>query len=648
MHRYLLLIVFCLAQLISFGQRSTKPPLTLFSVGDNPVSADEFLYVFRKNHQNKPEEFTDEKVKEYLDLFINFKLKVAEARARGLDTTRKFTDEFNTYREELKKPYRTEPNALDQLTRETYQRLTEEVKASHILISLKADALPADTLIAHQKVLDIRNRVQAGEDFEKLARELSEDPSAKYNGGNLGFFTAMQMVFPFEEAAYQTKVGELSGIVRTRFGYHLLKVEDRKPARGEVEVSHILLRAGSPDDAKVKDKIFSIHSQLKAGGKWDELCEEHSEDTNTKSAGGRLKPFGVGALASVPEFETMAFSMKEAGQISDPFQSAVGWHIIRLEKKIPLPTFSEMEESLKRRVARDERLQLSQLALKERRRKEYSWQEVSAVKDQIIGLADSSLSLGKWKYTGSPAWKSEKLMSLSGASYTVGDFIGYVEKNQVRTTAAPTPYLKQLYEGFVEEKILQAEEAKLISENPEFKNLLTEYREGILFFDIMEKEVWNRASEDSTGQRNFYEERKANYQAGDRIEARVFTAQQKGVITEVMKKITAGDTLRDEDIKKFKSIQNFRNFEKGDSKVIDRISWTIGLHEVDMDGLFYLVEVKQLVPTGVKSFEEARASIISDYQDYLEKQWIIDLKKKFTVKVNKKGRKYVLAQLKTK
>lgn len=624
---------------------SEKKNLTLFTVNNVQVSTDEFLQLYRKNSLNKAEVSTEEGVKEYLDLLVNFKLKIAEAHARGLDTTQKFNKEFKTYREELKRPYRAEPDALDKLTKDTYQRLTEEVKASHILIMVKPDAPPADTLMAYEKIVQARNRVLKGESFEKVAAEVSEEPSAKYNFGSLGYFTAMQMVYPFEEAAYQTRTGEVSSIVRTQFGYHVVKVFDRQPARGEVEVSHILLRTHSPDDARVKARIFELYDQLKAGRNWEEVCKENSDDAATKNSGGRLRPFGVGALASVPEFEATALAMKQPGDISDPFQSNIGWHLIRLEKKIPLLPFAEMEPALKRKLSRDERLQISKQALSEKRKREYGFAEVRSVKDKIFAQADSSLIKGNWRLRGNEEWMNQTLFTIQAKPTQAQEFIKYIQVNQAAINMTPAAYMKQLYEGFAEDKIMVAEEEKLQRDHPEFKNLLTEYREGILLFDIMEKEVWNKASEDTIGQQKFYEENKTKYQAGERLEARIFTASDKSVIDEVISKVNRGDSLNNSDLKKFKSIQSFRLYERKDSKVIDRITWAAGLHQVELDGQFYMVEVKRLVSPGIKSLGEARSSVISDYQDYLEKEWILQLKKKFPVKMNNKGKKFVLAEL---
>lgn len=626
------------------AQQKKAAPKSLFTTAGTSVNTDEFIYTYRKNHQNSQQDFTQEKINEYLQLFINFKLKVAEAHAGGLDTTAKFIAEFKTYREELKKPYRAGEDALEILVQKTYNRLAEEVHAFHILISVNADAPPADTLAAFQKAEDIRKRIVAGEDFGKLARELSQDPSGKLNGGDLGYFTALQMVGPFEEAAFSTPVGGLSPVVRTRFGYHIIKVKDRRPSRGEVEVSHILLRAGG-DEGALRSKAFSVHDQLQGGRSWNEVCKEFSDDKNTSEQGGKLRPFGVGALASVPEFEAMAFALQQPGEISDPFQSSLGWHIIRLEQKIPLPPQKEMDASLRRRLGRDERVQQSQQAQKAARRIKYQFVEKPETLEKVVAQADSSLIKANWLFVPNGALASQQLFSVMNTPYTVSQFVAYIKKNQKISRLAPGAYARQLYDEWVEENIDAAEEEKLKQENPDFKNLLTEYREGILLFEIMENEVWNKASEDTVGQKKFYEANKTRYQAGDRVEARYFASNDKKLIEETLAKVNRNDTLLQADLRKFKSVQNFRTYEKKDSKILDQVTWVTGLHETSADGLHYLVDIKRLVPPGVKEFTEARAQVIADYQDELEKQWVAELRQKYPVKINKKGRKFVIAEL---
>lgn len=644
-HNNLFIIIILMGlSFVGKGQKNTDD-LTLFSINDKLVKVSEFVYLYNKNHQGKAEEFTKEKIEEYLELFINFKLKVAEAASRKMDLQPEFIKELNTYKEELRKPFVAETDLLDKLVREAYDRLGWEIKASHILINVKPDATPADTLAAYNKAITIRNRATSGESFEKLARELSEDPSAKSNGGMLGYFSALQMVYPFEEAAYHLKVGEISMPVRTRFGYHLIKVEDKRPSSGEVEVSHILVR-GSGEEAK--QTIEEVYKKLKENGDWNELCRQYSQDPGTKDTGGRLRPFGLGALASAPKFEEIAFSMNKPGEISEPFQTSFGWHIIRFEKKIPRPSFEDLEESLKRRVARDERMSISKSEAVKKRKRELNYNQNPETMDRLFALADSSLTKGKWNYKLEEADKEFVLFSLEGESYTEENFADYLIKNQSSTNVPPQVYIKQLYNQFVEEDLSKREDLRLQRTNPEYRSLVNEYREGILLFNIMEKEIWNRASEDTLGQRNYYNENVDSYAAGLRVEARIFSATSREVIDSVKAKIMAGDTLKTEDIKRFKNVTNFRTFEKGDHEAIDKINWTVGLHETEAGGMYYLVEVSRLIPPGNKNFEEARASVISDYQDKLEKDWIAQLKNKYKIKVNSKGKKMAILELTTK
>lgn len=626
----------------AYGQKKLPGDLTLFEIDSKPITVEEFVYLYKKNNQGRKDEFTREKIDEYIDLLINFKLKVREAESRGIDSSPEFVKELNGYKEELKKPFTAEVDELKKLTEQAYKRLGQEVKASHILINVGPEAAPADTLDAFNKAIAIRSSAVQGEDFEKLAREFSEDPSAKMNGGNLGYFSALQMVFPFEEAAYHMNVGEVSNPIRTQFGYHLIKVFDKRPSSGEVEVSHILIR-GSDDNAK--KLIDEVYGQLQHSGNWDTLCVKYSQDPGTKDNGGRLRPFGMGALASAPQFEEAAFSLKEAGSISKPVQTSYGWHIIRLERKIPLPPYVELKASLEKKVARDERMAISKALAEERRRRKFNYQETPLLKNKLEKLADSSLIKGNWKPGKTGVNESDELFTVEGRPVLIKNFASYVVNHQTSSKMTPIDYLQNLYDQFVDEKLASLEDVKLQQANPEYRKMVNEYREGILLFNIMEVEVWNKASADSVGQREYYDGHPEKYNAGLRIEARIFSTEDKEFSDLIKTKMEKGDTLSRDDTRQFKSIVNFRSYEKGDNKVIDQISWSIGLHQLETDGKYYLVEISKLVPPGRKAFEEVRASVISDYQDSLEKEWISELKKKYPVKVNAKGRKKAIEQL---
>jgi peptidyl-prolyl cis-trans isomerase SurA len=635
--------------LLLYGQglaQSTKPTSPdLFTINNRSVSSEEFIYIYNKNHPNKKVDYTKVKVNQYLDLFINFKLKVEEARFRGMDTTKSFQREYNTYRDELRKPYLPENKLLDSLVKLTYERLKEEVSASHILISIKADATPADTLESWKKMAEIKKRLDAGEDFYRLANQLSDDPSARYNNGQLGYFTAMQMVYPFETAAYSGKPGDVVGPVRTRFGYHWVKIEDRKPARGEVEVAHIMLRTGTGrGDAKTRDLIFEIFDQLKGGISWAELCSRFSEDHNSKSNGCKLRPFGVGAMASVPEFDKVAFSLRNPGEFSDPFQTAFGWHIVLLERKIPLPSFKEIEPSLKSQVQRDERVQLSRQALLEKLKNQFSFSENTSTRERLLSKADSTLTAGNWQVT---AWPSEEnLFSLSTRQVSVKDFLHFIKSNQQKTSLPPRAYMDQLYNRFVESVINEALEEKLIHSSPEFKMLLKEYYEGILLFEIMEKEVWNKASEDTVGQRKYFEANRSAYTAGERVRADLFSSSQAESINFLRDLLESGDSAAAENHLQLKRIRKETGvFQKADRPVLSGVPWQVGMHTAENRGMYYLARIFEILPAGPSTFEESRTAVISDYQNYLEKQWVQSLKVKFPVVINEKGKKYITKKL---
>ncbi len=643
MKRFVLLVgwLMCWWQVSAQPRANKGKEAILFTVANQPTTAEEFEYIYRKNNQGRKDEFTEEKIREYLELFIQFKLKVHEAQQRGMDTTRAFLKEFKSYRDELKKPYIASADELDRLVKEAYERLKQEVRASHILINCSPDATPEDTLKAYNKALALRERALKGESFATLATENSEDPSAKMNQGSLGYFTALQMVYPFESAAYQTGVGEISMPVRTRFGYHVISVADKRPASGEVEVSHILLRGA---DARTKDKAFDVYDQLKAGRPWEELCREFSDDAATKENGGKLRPFGVGALASVPEFEAVAFSLKP-GEVSDPFQSNIGWHLVRLEKKIQLPPYEELAPSLKRRVGRDERLQISKASQLARRKKEFNYVENTTVKSTLLDAADTSLQRGRWQLLKTRPDAEATLFSLNGTPARVGAFYQFVAEAQRPSALPPEVYFQNLYDQFLEDQIGDREDEQLQQQNADYRHLLREYREGILLFSIMEKEVWNKGSEDTTGQRLYYNRHADKYRAGERVRARILASNDAGLMKELKQKIMQGDTLNDADLKKLKIALNPRAYEKGENKAIDRVTWAAGLHETDVEGMYYLVEIERLLPAGTQSFDEARANIISDYQQEIERQWVSGLRKKYPVKENKKVVKATVANL---
>lgn len=636
------------AQVSAQTAKKTDTPSILFKAGSATVTTDEFIYLYRKNHQDKPEEFTRAKIDDYLRLFIDFKLKVEEAKRRGMDTTAAFLKEYNSYRAEVRKPFLPDNALTDSLTRLTYARMKEEVRASHILIALKADATPADTVAAYNEAVELRAKLEKGLDFAAAAVQFSDDPSAKTNKGDLGYFTALKMVYPFETAAYSLKVGQISNPVRTRFGYHLIQVTGRRPASGEVEVSHIMVRIRDDQSAgTARDVIFTVYEQLQAGVPWNDLCRQFSEDLSTKDQGGRLKPFGTGGMAAVPEFERAAFELVSTGDLSDPVRTQYGWHIIRLERKIPLASYDVLAASLKTRVSRDERTSVSRAALLDKYRKRFDFQENALVKERVFELADSTLTAGKWQ----PAFvnSAQTLFTLRGKQVSVQAFLTYAIRNQRAQQQPPRLYIEQLYNSFAESTILEAIEDDIIARNPTFTYLLREYYEGILLFEIMEKEVWTRASSDSVGQRRYYQTHASDYHAPDRARAVIYSAGSDAGFSTLRELITAGDERK---IQEFAIAQKIRieggYFRKDEKEFLSKLPWAAGVYTVENKGMYYLAWLKEVLAPGVMSFGEARPAIISDFQSATEKKWLDQLRKKYPVKVNEKGKQYVIAILEAK
>ncbi len=611
----------------ALSQQTIDGAAPLFMVGGHTVTVGEFTYLYRKNHQHKPEAFTASGIEEYLDLYIRYKLKVAEAIARGMDTTASFRQEYETYRAELLKPYLGDVAMVDSLVAITYDRLKEEIRAAHILVQVSPEAAPDDTLRAWNRIVEARNRALAGEDFGKLAGIYSDEPGAATRGGDLGYFTALQMVFPFEQAAYSTPIGSVSMPVRTRFGYHILKVLDRRPSQGEVEVSHIMIRTGQgEDDGDAKERIFEVHDRLQKGMEWEDVCREFSEDYSTRESGGRLRPFGVGAMNAAPGFQEMAFALERPGDISDPVETPFGWHVLRLESRIPLAPLSEIKGSLSQRVRRDERMNVAVRAHR-------------AVLLRNLDYAERQEAVTAFLQAPSSASDNDELFTLAGHSYSVADFIQFAGDNRIEKS-------RQQFEAFVDEKVRENTERRVLSESPEFKWLLQEYYEGILLFEIMEKEIWNKALEDSVGQRQYYERNHDRYHAGERIRSLIYSGGDRQGLEEIRRALAEGEAVSDLSGRQAVRLDSGL-FERADRQIFSSIPWEQGVHWAEHNGQYYVVNVTEVVAPGPKTFEEARPAVISDYQTYLEDAWIQELKRKFAVRVNKKSRKratkYLLA-----
>ena len=612
---------------------------TVLSVDGEPTSLEEFENIFRKN--NRDSAISQQSLDEYMELFINFKLKVKEAREAGLDTVKKFKTELDGYRNQLARPYLTDTDKLNDLMREAYQNQTQEVRAMHILIKADANATPADTLKAYNKTMAIRERLMKGEDFASLAKAVSEDPSAKDNGGDLGYFTAFQMVYPFEKAAYDTKVGEVSMPVRTRYGYHLIKVVDKRSARGEIHVAHIVVKPKSETDgeANAQTKINEIYQKSLSGeSTFEDLASKFSDDPTSAKKGGELAWFGTGKM--VIEFEDAAYSLKNNGDVSQPFKTSFGWHIVKRLDYKPLPSFESMEKELKNKVSKDSRAEQTRKSFVEKLKKEYAYTIDEAELAKLVEKADSNAFEGKL-YVNKKSLE-KPLISMTGLTITVNDFNEYMRtKGRSKPTMSPADFVKTSALKLGEDKLLQLEDARLEEKHTAFRLLMKEYREGILLFEMTDQMVWSKAVKDTAGLAAYYEANKENFKWPERANVIMYTCSSPEIAKKTRKMLNAGkdkSTIAGELNQESQLNLQVQEgvFAREDNALLDKTTWKVGISEDIADnGQIVIVQFKEIIPPTIKKLDEARGMITSEYQTYLEQQWITEMRAEHKYQVNK-------------
>lgn len=478
-------IICILFGLVSISMTSQKDSKTLVEIDGEKISIAEFKSVYEKN-LNLVESKDERELEKNLDLFINYKLKIKQAFELKLDTSKTYRREIESYKNQLYAPYLKDDKILDSLVKQAYERSKKEIKASHILVRLKSNATPKDTLDAHAKIMKARQRILKGESFAKVAKEISEDRSVLRNQGDLGYFTAFKMVKDFEDAAYKTEKGSISMPFRTQFGYHIMKVFDVRASLGERKVAHILITG----DKKVgRQKIDSLLLLIKNGAKFEELAKKFSNDIASKAKGGVLPRFGTGRF--VPAFENAAFSLKEKNQVSEPVESRVGWHIIKLLEVYSTPTLEEANADLRKKLKQNGSFNISRKAMLKKLRKTYKVEEIEKSKSifknkNIRGLKKDSLQ--------------SVLFRIEDKKFTQYDFVKYLLNRRHKTVDA-------LYQMFLDEKVLEHYKENLINTEPEFARTLKEYEEGILLFELMKQKIWDKSS-DSLSLSQFYESKK--------------------------------------------------------------------------------------------------------------------------------------------
>jgi peptidyl-prolyl cis-trans isomerase SurA len=646
--KYILVFVFAICQLNNYGQTTNED--VLFTVDNDPVSVSEFLRVYNKNLDLVQDE-SQKNIDEYLTLYTNYKLKLKEARTRGLHEKSSYQRELDNYRKQLAKSYISDSKVTNALVEEAYERVSNDVKANHILVRVEETASPEDTLNAYNQVLKLRERA-LNEGFEKVRKEVHNGKTIY--GEELGYFTGFKMVYKFENFAFNTPVGEISQPFRTQFGYHFIKVFDKRASRGERTVAHIMLSLKKTDSLSenLEERIQEIYKKIEQGEDFEALAKQFSEDKSSAPKGGLLKPFSGGQL-SVPIFEEVAFGLNAVGDISKPFKSKFGWHIVKLYAKKPVAPFQDIKPELEVKVKRDARSKVIDDALHTKLKKRYNISKEQPALDYFRSILNNDFFTRKWvlpeDFTG-----DKPLLKIGNKQFYYRDFGEYLLKNQ-RHNRAKTDLnniVNDNYNTFLTSNLVEYQEDNLEFENEEFAHIVGEYRDGLLLFDLMESSIWNAAKTDSVEVKDYYNAHKENYIIPKRINAVVASSGKQKTLKKVSKLLAQGMELD-----KIKNLVNSNDkieviftegimeathqalpkdytFQKGISKVYNHNSG------------YVVVQVKEMLPKETKSFEDAKGAVIADYQNYKEARWLNELKEKYPVVVNQSILKRLREQIK--
>ncbi len=637
---------FCAVLFLQVASAQNDP--VLFSVKGNPVYVSEFKYIYSKANQEKAD-FSEKSLREYLELYTNFKLKVQKARDMRLDTISSLISELDGYKRQLSKSYLEDREVTEKLVKDVYDRMQQDVDVSHIFIACDRSRNAPDTTVAYNRAMNWLKMIQKGADFNKIATDSSEDKTAKDNHGNIGFVTAMlpDGYYNFEKAVYGAKPGVVFGPVRTNTGYHLVRVNGFRPARGEVEVSQILIRKGDTEEkmAKARMKADSAYKALVAGGKWEEVCAKYTEDKATLAKSGYIGFFGINRYQKA--FEDAAFGIEKDGGYSQVVETSIGYHIIKRNTLRPLGKFEDMKRPLTDRVKRDSRSEIARQSMIARIHKDAGYQEFPAVlKAWSAKQVDTIFLTFKWK--PDPA-KPQEVMNRYGKekSYSVADFEEFCARSsreRMRGVGIPmSETIQKLYTTWTDETAIQFEESHLDKKYPEFKSLMREYEEGILLFEALKQNVWDRANSDSVGLENYYRVNLSQkYKWDERARVSIYTLKTDDakVLSEVW--TFAAQNKSEAVAKKFNANGEVltvieKLYERGKNKDLGSL-WKAGDRtDTKTDAgtkTSSFLKIEEIVPAQPKPLADARGYAVADYQDYLEKKWIDDLRKEYDVKLN--------------
>lgn len=629
MNKFLSIIAFLSCPLFFFGQ-------TVFTVS-NPetdqsvqVDLEEFKYVYFKN---APDEPTQDDVNDYLQRYVNFKLKVQEAYRQEYHTKPNIVNEIETYHAQLQKSY-LEKSIATKLGREAHERKSNDINVSHILIRCGRQSSPEDTLAAYQKIQKAYKKLNSsGSNFDQIALKYSEDKTVQDNKGNLGYLSSLMIpYYAFENVMYSTPEGEYSKPFRTKMGYHIIRVNDIRPTLGVIDAAHILISSTDQLTAiqqkEKKQYLEAIRDSILNGEySFEEAAEKFSDDQNTKSRGGNVGTFTVGKM--VPSFELAAYNLKLPGDISPVFKTQFGFHILKLLGKEGPKPYELEKEFYEERVTLDARYGIVRDAAYDSVMQANNFVIDSTVWNQCNNLMNKNLQQSLWKIPQD--WPSDKvILSTKNASLTAQDFGLYILYSQKKFRSGEIDYLfNRHWEKFLKRQIMDEWFSDI---HDDYKFLAQEYKEGILLFELTDDNVWSKATEDTAGLKMFYEQADhSKYQFQDRYGITKYTIskdlaeEQTKLMKKLNKKVSKGLKYAKKKEIEIPSRYFTEQVEQSNFKLEDSIQTT------DSQTSIYTVE---FLPAREKALNEAKGFYVADYQSFLEQEWINELRSQYQVTIN--------------
>lgn len=633
---WLALLLFCAVTIPATSQ-------TLFTYGKYKADSKEFLRAYNKNN---PGTATDKEkaMREYLDLYINSRLKIRQAYDRGYDSLPQIKSEVDNLRNQIIENYMSDPKAISRLTKEAFDRSLKDIHVAHIFIANNPD----DTSAARKKLNEVMKKLASKEDFMTVAQQYSEDPSAKTNKGDLNYITVFTLPYEFENIIYATAPGTYSKPYHSKAGYHIFKNLGERKALGQIKIQQILLAfpPGSQDAAgraRVGKLADSLYQRIAAGDDFGKLAGLYSNDVISANANGNVPAIRVGQYDAA--FESAVFSLPKDGAVSRPILTDHGYHIIKrvsIEPVVTSPNDSLNNDELRQRVTADDRWKTARDFIYERvkanpgvKKLPYDSKILWVLSDSLIDYKPTNMRISMTSET--------PILKIGNDEFKVGDWVVFAQMNRWKHDRSGVRPYPEIMDEFVQNAMYVYYRNHLEEYNEDFRNQMNEFKDGNLFFEIMQQEVWNKAQADSSALVKLYNENKSKYNWQPSVDAVVFFASDEPTAKSLAEQLN-------------RNPDNWKKIAEGlNEKVVTdsgRYEWTqlpglesstpkkgqltmINVNPGDNTATFaYILNVYP--NTAPRTFNEAKGLVMNDYQTLLEEQWIKDLKKKYPVKVDQK------------